>query len=52
MDPQSLIKCCTNGRYKNLVYDKRDPAKSLGQITHLSMDGRGIEKIENLDLLP
>lgn len=30
MDPHTLLKCATNARYKNLVYDKRDPAKSLG----------------------
>lgn len=50
MDAATLIKCATNGRYKNLVYDKRDPAKSLGQITYLSLDNRNITVIENLDL--
>lgn len=50
MDLPTLIKCATNGRYKNLVLDKRDPGKALSQITYLSMDNRGISKIENLDL--
>lgn len=50
MDLGSLIKCATNGKYKFLVLDKRDPGKSLGQITYLSMDNRGITKIENLEL--
>jgi Leucine-rich repeat (LRR) protein len=50
MDAATLIKCATNGRYKNLVYDKKDPAKSLGQITYLSLDNRNITEIENLDM--
>jgi Leucine-rich repeat (LRR) protein len=50
MDLGTLIKCATNGRYKNLVLDKRDPGKALGQITYLSLDNRGITKIENLEL--
>jgi Leucine-rich repeat (LRR) protein len=50
MDLATLIKCATNGRYKNLVLDKRDPTKALSQITYLSLDNRGIQVIENLEM--
>jgi len=52
MDPLSLLKSATNARYKNLTdgFDKKDPAKSLAAVTYLSMDNKGIEYIENLDM--
>jgi hypothetical protein len=54
MDPLTLLKSATNARYKNLTdaFDKKDPNKSLSAVTYLSLDGKGIEIIENLQHCP
>ena len=48
MDVQLLIRSATNARYK----DKKDEKGFLASITHLSLDKKGIETIENLELCP
>lgn len=48
MDKEILIKNATNAKYK----DKKDQNKFLSSITHLSLDNKNIEVIENLNLCP
>ena len=48
MDVQLLIRSATNAKRK----DKKDDKRFLATITHLSLDKKQIEKIENLDLCP
>eukprot|EP00347_Sterkiella_histriomuscorum_P014806 403359455 len=48
MEISDLIKCATNSKRK----DKKDEKKFLAQITHLSLDKRQIQLIENLEFCP
>lgn len=48
MDIQLLIKSATNAKHK----DKKDEKKFLSSITHLSLDKKSIEVIENLEFCP
>jgi Leucine-rich repeat (LRR) protein len=52
MDPLSLLRSATNARYKHLEegFDPKEPAKALTAVTYLSLDHKGLEFIENLDL--
>lgn len=49
MDVATLIKCATNSKHKEKGKDEK---KFLSTITHLSLDKRQIDQIENLDLCP
>jgi Leucine-rich repeat (LRR) protein len=46
MEVQLLIKSATNAKHK----DKTNEKKFLNSITHLSLDNKNIETIENLEL--
>jgi len=48
MEPQTLIKCATNSKHKNIPFDKKEPTKNLNTITYLSLDNRGIYHVENM----
>jgi Leucine-rich repeat (LRR) protein len=43
-----LLKRATNAKEKHLIFHPREPTKNLNLITYLSLDGRNIDKIENL----
>ena len=48
MDKELLIRCAPHAKYK----DKKDTAKFLQAITHLSLDNKGIAYIECLEMCP